>query len=609
LKRLLGYCVPYWRYYAGAVACGAIKFLTPVGIAWVFGEAVNVLTTYSAGTSAPAEAWRGLLRLFGVGVGIMIINPLPVYLRSYLGQKGVQLTLRDLRLDLYAHIQRLSHSFFEANRSGAVAGRVMNDIETVQPFLGKTLIQMWMNLIVLIVVFGYFFSQSPLIGLLSVSLVPIQLFILLTIGRKTRVVSRFTRAQMATMTGEAQERLAAPTVIKSFTLEDHDHSRFEESSEELVALGIRRAKLGALNQVATGILNSLAPLGVILVGGYLGIFHDGALSIGLLVQFVMMQGHIYNQFQNLSDTLLVTANALGATDRIFEILTTEADVRDRPDAIAADGIEGAIRFDTVRFAYPSSPSVNALHDLTLTIEPHTTVAVVGPSGAGKSTLFNLLNRFYDVNEGCLSIDGVDIRDYALRSLRSRIGMVPQESLLFSCSVLENVRIGRPEATMDEVMEAAANAGALEFIEELPEKFDTLLGERGTRLSGGQRQRIAIARAFLKDPAILLLDEATSALDSESERAIQEALERLMHNRTSLVIAHRLSTVVHCSTIAVFHRGRLVETGSHDKLVAKGGVYAGLARLQFGVTAPGEASDIHHHSDKQPHPLPDPTVPR
>ncbi len=591
LRRLLRYCVPYWRYFAAAVFCGAIKFLAPVGIAWVFGEAVDRLTAFSAGDIGPDRAWRELARLFGIGLAIMAINPLPVYLRSYLGQKGVQLALRDLRLDLYAHVQMLSHSFFETNRSGAIAGRVLNDVETVKPFLGKALIQIWMNLIVLIVVFGYFFSQSPLIGLLSVLLVPIQILILLTIGRKARVVSRNTRAQVATMTGEAQERLGAPTVIKSFTLERHDHSRFEESSEELVALGIRQAKLGALNQLATGMLNALAPLLVIMVGGYMAIFHSSALSIGLLVQFVMMQGHIYNQFQNLSETLLVTANALGATDRIFEILNTPPDVRDRPHAGEAKNIRGRITFENVSFAYPSSPEVNALRELSLTIEPHTTVAVVGPSGAGKSTLFSLLNRFYDVSAGRLLIDDVDIRDYRQRSLRRQIGLAPQESLLFSCSVLENVRIGRPMATMDEVREAVANAGALEFIEDLPQGFDTLLGERGTRLSGGQRQRIAIARAFLKDPAILLLDEATSALDSESERIIQEALARLLRNRTSLVIAHRLSTVVNSSSIVVLDRGGLAEMGRHDELVRNGGVYAKLAALQFGLSspAPREAS--------------------
>lgn len=589
LRQLLGYCTPYWRYFVTAVLCGAIKFLAPVGIAWVFGEAVDRLTAFSTGVLGPDQTWAELLHLFAIGLAIMTINPLPVYLRSYLGQKGVQLALRDLRLDLYAHVQMLSHSFFETNRSGAIAGRVLNDIETIQPFLGKALIQVWMNLIVLIVVFGYFFTQSPLIGLLSLLLVPIQITILLTIGRKARVVSRNTRAQVATMTGEAQERLAAPTVIKSFTLEEHDHSRFEESSEELVALGVRQAKLGAINQLATGVLNALAPLLVIVVGGYLAIFHGGALSIGLLVQFVMMQGHIYNQFQNLSDTLLVTANALGATDRIFDILETAPDVRDRPHARKAKTLQGRIAFENVSFAYPSSPHVNALRNLSLTIEPHTTVAVVGPSGAGKSTLFSLLNRFYDVGEGRLMIDNSDIRDYQQRSLRRQIGLVPQESLLFSCSVLENVRIGRPMATMDEVREAVDNAGALEFIEDLPQGFDTLLGERGTRLSGGQRQRIAIARAFLKDPAILLLDEATSALDSESERIIQTALARLMSNRTALVIAHRLSTVVNSSSIVVLDRGELKEMGRHDELMRGGGLYAKLASLQFGL-APRQPRD-------------------
>lgn len=588
LFRLLSYCVPYWHYFAFAVLMGSIKFLRPIGIAWVFGEAIDVLNNYVAGEFDTNNAWGELLRLFGVGCGIALLAPLPVYLRSYYGNKGVQLALRSLRIDLFSHIQKLSHSFFECNRSGSITSHIMSDVEAIEPFLGRTMVQIWMNFIVLVVVFTFFFTQSMVIGLLSVALVPIQIFILLTIGRRARLVSRATRARVAAMSGVAQERLAAPTEIKSFTMEDNEQARFEESSDELVYLGVRKARLDALNQVAVSTLNSLAPLLVILVGGYLGMFAGAGLSIGLLVQFVMMQSHIYSQFENLSQTMLLAANAMGATDRVFSIFDTTPEVRDRAGARKAGRFRGEIAFDNVSFSYPGGGGKGALEQVNLCVPAYSSVAFVGPSGAGKSTLFNLINRFYDVSSGGIKIDGADIRDFTIHSLRAGVGMVPQDAVLFSMSAYENILIGKPDADMDQVIEAAENAGALEFIEELPEKFETQLGERGARLSGGQRQRIAIARAFLKNPAILLLDEATSALDSESERRIQSALDRLMQNRTSLVIAHRLSTVVNCSKLVVLDQGKVVEEGTHSELVARDGLYRRLAKQQFG---PGD-SGVH-----------------
>ncbi len=579
LWRLLRYVQPYWLQFAGATFFGIIKFLTPVAVAWVIGEAINVLRAADKDTMSPEVAWARLGQLLLLGAGIAVFSFFPTYLRSMVGARAVQQVVQDLRCDLYAHIQKLSHSFFDANRSGSLTSRIIGDVETIQPFLNQGLIQGWMNIGVIVTVLLYFFSQNVYLALLSLAVIPFHILVQRSISWRVKANVRKIRDQLAWLSGSTQEKLAGATIVKAFTREDDEVQRFSEDSAQLIGMGIRNAQLNGLSQSFVIVLNSLAPLLVIYFGGRTGLFHPGAISIGLLVQFILMQNHIYGPFERLNEMQLITANALGATDRIFDIFDTEPEVADRPKALKAPHFTGKIDFQQVCFSYPGATR-QTLSGLSLEVPARTTLALVGPSGGGKTTVTNLLNRFYEWEAGSISIDGRDIRDYTIFSLRNQMALVPQDALLFSGTIAENISYGRPGATTEEIEEAARKAYATDFIEQMDDGYDTMLGERGARLSGGQRQRIAIARAFIKDPAILILDEATSALDSESEQIVQLALEELMKNRTTLVIAHRLSTIRNASQIAVIARGKVAECGTHEELIASNGLYARLHRRQM-----------------------------
>ncbi len=579
LKRLFQYIAPYWHLFLVTIFFGIFKFVSPLAIIWLFGAAIDVLTLAQAGTITPEQAWSRIIRLFCIGAGIAIVNPLPVFLRSYIGAIASRRVIHDMRCDLYAHVQKLSHAFYDRNRSGSLTSRIITDVETIMPFLSTTLIQTWMNLAVIITVMVYIFSRSMILGWLSIALIPINILLVHLVGRKTKIIARQTRSQLSWLSGNTQERLAAQSIVKAFTREDAELRRFTDDSQVLVSMGTHAAVLGGINQAGTAALNTLAPLMVIAVGGWLGLYRPETVSLGLLVQFVMMQGHLYSPFERISESFLITANALGAMERIEEIFQTDPEVANRPAAISARNIEGNVTFRNVSFTYPNSGDRPTLQAVNLRVRAGESLALVGPSGSGKSTITHLLSRFYDVTDGSILIDDRDIRDYRVLSLRRRIGLVPQDPVLFSGSILDNILYGRPRASFEEVLQAAENAYALSFIHDMPDGFETRIGERGAILSGGQRQRIAIARAFLKNPPILILDEATSALDSTSERMIQQALEKLIENRTTIIVAHRLSTIRKANQIAVLEAGKCVALGTHEELVKAGGLYATLCREQ------------------------------
>lgn len=563
LLRLLKYVKPYWPYFVGATACGLIKFLMPVGAAWFTGRAIDTLQAFSMGTLDADAAWRRLF-LYALTGGIFaLLGGIPTFLRSSIGARAVQQVVRDLRCDLYAHVQKLPHAFFDANRSGSLTSRIIGDVEAVQPFINQGLIQGWMNIGLIIVVLTIFFSQHVALALLSMILLPLHILIQRAISWKVKENARAIRDRLAALSGSTQEKLAASTIVKAFTREDDEVERFSEEAEHLVDLGIRNTQLNGLSNAAVTSLNTLAPMLIILVGGRIGLFGDGTLAIGTIVQFIMMQAQLYGPFERLNELQLVTANALGATDRIFAIFDTEPEIADRPNAVKAPHFAGEIEFRNVTFTYPGSARP-IFTGLNLHVPARSTVALVGPSGGGKTTLINLVNRFYEWQDGEILIDGRDLRDYTIYSLRYQIGLVTQEPVLFSGTLYENILYGRPDATFEEVREAAQRAYADDFIMAMEDGYGTIIGERGVRLSGGQKQRVSIARAFLKDPAIIILDEATSALDSESERIVQQALEELMRDRTTLVIAHRLATVHHADQIAVIANGRVAELGTHEE---------------------------------------------
>ncbi|MHB9106825.1 MAG: ABC transporter ATP-binding protein [Armatimonadota bacterium] len=583
LFRLLKYVKPYWLYFAGATACGLIKFLMPVGAAWFTGRAIDTLQAFSMGKLDAEVAWDRLLGYVVVGSIAALLGGIPTFLRSSIGARAVQRVIRDLRCDLYAHIQKLPHSFFDANRSGSLTSRIIGDVEAVQPFVNQTLIQGWMNIGLIIIVLSIFFSQNVALGLLSMVLLPFHLLIQRALSWKVKENARAIRDRLAALSGSTQEKLAASTIVKAFTHEDDEVERFSEEADHLIDLGIRNSQLNGLSNAAVTSLNTLAPMLIIFVGGHMGLFGDGSLAIGTIVQFIMMQAQLYGPFERLNELQLVTANALGATDRIFGIFDTEPEIADRPNAVKAPHFTGEIEFCDITFTYPGNAKP-IFTGLSLRVPARATVALVGPSGGGKTTLINLVNRFYEWQEGEIRIDGRDLRDYTIYSLRYQIGLVTQEPVLFSGTLYDNILYGRPDASEAEVREAARRAYADEFIQRMEDGYETTIGERGVRLSGGQKQRVSIARAFLKDPAIIILDEATSALDSESERIVQQALEELMRDRTTLVIAHRLATVRHADRIAVIADGRVAELGTHDELLGQGGIYTLLCRQQFGEEA-------------------------
>ncbi len=582
LRRLLAYVKPHWPQYALATAAGLVKFLMPVAIAWLVGQAVDTLGSVNAGKMSNQAGWIEIKRLLLIGAGIVLASPIFVYWRSAVSARATQEVIKSLRCDLYAHIQKLSHSFFDSNRSGSLTSRIIGDTEMIQPFLGKAFVQIWLCIALISVVLTYFFSKSVYLGLLSVSLLPVQLLIQRKIGWRVKRNATAIRDHLARLSGSAQEKLAAATVVKAFTGEDEEIQRFSDDSNVLVGLGVKNSKLSGMSEASMNFVRYSTQLVVVLIGGHLALFHPGEITVGLLIQFILMQGQIYTPFEWLNEMQLITASALGATDRIFSIFDTEPEVADRPGAVRAPRFRGEIVLERVCFSYPTSD--NLIFDrLDLVIPAKTTLALVGPSGGGKTTVTHLLNRFYELDSGRILIDGRDTCDYTIYSLRHQIGLVPQEPVLFSGTIAENILYGRPDASFEEVCDAARRAYAEEFIEEMEDGYETMLGERGVRLSGGQRQRISIARTFLKDPAIIVLDEATSALDSESERIVQQALEELTVERTTIVVAHRLSTIKNADQIAVVDQGRVIELGPHDALIAQGGLYARLCEQQFDLS--------------------------
>ena len=583
--RSLSGLLPFLRPYWGRIALAGLFLVMAAVATLVFPLALRGLIDgglVSADTSAAAKGAQLLglrnhfFELFGVAAALGLFSAGRFYTVSWLGER----VTADLRNAVYSHVVGQSPEFFETTQTGEVLSRLTGDTTLVQTVVGSSLSMGLRNAVMGIGALGMLVYTNPYLmvqvgGVLVLIVAPSVWF-----GRRVRKLSRASQDRVADSSAIAAEVLNAIPVVQSYTAEGREAARFNVSTTNAFNVAIRRTKARSV-LVAFIIIATSAAL---LWGLYQGTqaVMRGDITAGHLGQTVVYVIILASATAVLGEVYGDLLRAAGATERLMELLETrspiESPLNPKPAPVIVTG--SAIKFEAVTFHYPSRPLQAALSDFSMRVAPGETVAIVGPSGAGKSTVFQLLLRFYDPVLGRIELDGVRTADMALHDLRQRVGIVPQDAVIFSTSALENIRYGKPEATDDEVKAAARAAFAHEFIQLLPEDYDTFLGERGVRLSGGQRQRIAIARAMLKNSPLLLLDEATSALDAESERMVQAALESAMKGRTTLVIAHRLATVQQADRILVLDHGKLVEQGTHAELVSRGGVYARLAALQF-----------------------------
>jgi ATP-binding cassette subfamily B protein len=603
--RSLSGLLPFLRPYRGRIVA-ALLFLVAAAITTLAFPVVlrklidgglgasgaASLTGGATSAAANGERLMGLrdhfLGLFCVGVALGVFSALRFYSVTWLGER----VTADLRNAVYRHVVRQSPAFFETTATGEVLSRLTTDTTLVQQVVGSSLSMGLRNgvmgvgaMVMLIVTNPYVMTQ--VLGILLLVVAPSMAF-----GRRVRKLSRASQDRVADSSAIAAEVLNAIPVVQSYVQEHREAVRFEVSTEHAFETARKRTLFRSL--LVAFIIS--ATFGALLWGLYQGTqaVIAGRISAGHLGETVVYVMLLVSSVAVLSEVYGDLLRAAGATERLMELLAAVSPVTDPgvPRALPPTRAGSAVELKHVQFHYPSRPIHAALADYSLSVKPGETVALVGPSGAGKSTVFQLLLRFYDTGAGVVTVDGVDVREAALADLRARIGIVPQDSTVFSANAMENIRYGRPGASDDEVIAAAKAAFADEFIRRLPEGYDTFLGERGVRLSGGQRQRIAIARAMLKNPPLLLLDEATSALDAESERMVQAALEAAMADRTTLVIAHRLATVQKADRIIVMEHGRIIEEGNHQELMQRDGLYAKLARMQFHTEplAPAAAAD-------------------
>jgi ATP-binding cassette, subfamily B, bacterial len=572
LTRLWQFVRPHRR----TLALAMVVLVIAAAAALVLPIAVRQMIDLGFSRANTEHIDRYFLLLFGVAAVLGLFTAARFYLVSWLGERVVA----DIRSAVYKHVIGMSPSFFETTRTGEVLSRLTTDTTLIQVVVGTSLSMALRNILLVsgglvMLAITSLRLTGYTVGLLLVVVLPIIVF-----GRKVRKLSRATQDRIADSSALAGEKLNAVSTVQAFTQTRREAARFGESVEVSFATALRRIRARA---ALTAIMIVLV-FGAIVLVLWLGAraVLDGSMTPGELSQFVLYAVMVASGIGALSEVWGDVQRAAGATERLMELLAARPDVVAPAHPVPLPAPRGEIHIEHVTFFYPSRPDHPALADVTLEVRSGETVAVVGPSGAGKSTLFQLLLRFYDPQRGRVLVDDVDITQADPDAVRARIGIVPQDTVIFSADAMENIRYGRADATDAEVQAAARAAIADEFIERLPEGYRTFLGERGVRLSGGQRQRIAIARALLKNPPVLLLDEATSALDAESERQVQTALEYLMKNRTTLVIAHRLATVRKASRIIVMDDGHVVATGTHASLVAEDGLYARLAALQFGM---------------------------
>lgn len=562
-RRILSYLRPYWWMEVGIFVCMGIG----VALTLVDPLVIKVLID-----NVIVERNIGLLHIVMIALlSVYVIRSLFTIITAYLFNFVGQRILFDIRSQLFQHLERLHMGFYHRTKVGEVVSRVNSDVESLQGIVTTTFVSLITDLLTVIAILAVVLFLDWKLTLVSLSIFPIFAVSIAYFGRRIRQKSREVREKVADILHFFQETISGMKLVQSFVGEKYEARRHLRKGKELINLRINLGMFGALANSSAGFFVALGPALVLWYGGYRAM--EGALTIGGLVAFYTFIGKLFNPVFRLAQLNVTVQTALASIERIFEFLDIEPEIRDAHEAVSLAGVNGEVSFRNVGFSY--KPGEPILHDVSFDVRKGQAVAIVGPSGVGKTTIINLVCRFYDPTDGIITLDGHDIRDIKVTHLRRQIGIVSQETFLFNTSIGDNLRYGNRRATDGEINEAARKARIHDFIESLPEGYGTLVGDRGVRLSGGERQRIAIARAILKDPKILILDEATSSLDSQSEKMIQRALEPLMRYRTTITIAHRLSTVVNADTILVLNDGRIVERGTHEELLELGGLYKTL----------------------------------
>ena len=574
LRRIARYFAPYWRQVALVLFCilasTSLGQLPPLFTKWIIDDSIA------------HRDLHGLLVNVGAMIAVALVAAAIGVWQGYLNAEVGEGIMRDMRDALVQHLHRMPLSFFTSTKTGEIMNRVASDVDAIDNVVTGTVVTIVTNVLTIVTTLAAIFLLDWRLALLSLVVVPIMVIPLRPVGRTMYNVRKKTREQRDLIGSHIQETLSLSgiTLVKSFTRERAEAERFHKAGTELMNLEIRLALVGRWFIALIGALVVIGPAFIWLGGGWLSI--QSGLQVGTIVAFVAYLARLYGPAAALIAVQIQIVSALAVFERIFNYLDMEPEAPQRPDAVALRNVRGEVVFETVRFQYV--PERWALEGVSFRARPGQLVAFVGPSGAGKTTIMQLVPRFYDPQEGRITLDGYDLRDLTLESLRASIGIVAQETFLFHTTIAENLRYANSAATQAQLEAACKAANIYDFIAGLPDGFETVVGERGLKLSGGERQRVAIARVLLKDPRILILDEATSSLDSTSEKLIQAALEPLMRGRTSLVIAHRLSTVMRADIIHVVDAGRIVQSGSHAELLARGGLYRTLYEAQFKPAA-------------------------